>query len=138
MPFFKCVCILLIIHGRREKFTRESEGVQLFCTIQIPLVCNAWFIIKLTLCSVKQLTLTDIWSGGTVPHTFLSSALGGVYLSTCHPLHFTLYKRVPDTYREAGWVSEQVLDVVVKGKVSARNLFPLTCCHHTDGTIQIV
>jgi hypothetical protein len=48
--------------------------------------------------------LTDILSGGTVPHTFLFSALGGVYLSVCHPLYFTLEKRVPDTYQMGGWM----------------------------------
>jgi hypothetical protein len=40
------------------KFAYKSEGVQLFCTIQIPLVCNWWLIINLALCLMKQWTLT--------------------------------------------------------------------------------
>lgn len=78
---------------KEGKFTCKSEGVQLFCTIQIPLVCNWWLIINLTLCLMTQWTLTVHfeWKCSS-PHVLILSTIWSLPVSLSAHLLYTLGK----------------------------------------------
>ena len=92
VPFFKCLCFVDCA-WKEGKFTCKSEDVQLFCTVQIPLVCNWWLIINLTLCLMKQWTLTVCfeWRHSS-PHVLILSTRWSLPVSLSAHLLYTVGK----------------------------------------------